>query len=192
MAVPRPMLLALLGVLLLGATFYASRGARDAAEPVPSTTPIEKVDVAPPPAKAKAAEPKPTKEKAAKAQKATATPAKPAEKAEAKPKPKPAAPAGRDERLNRAVENGKVAILFLHQGAADDALTAAAVDSVRGRGVVALSDDIKNVKRYGPVVAAADVTQAPAVLIVSGNDARVIEGFIDEETLRQEVADARR
>ena len=180
MAVPRPMLLALLGVILLGATFYASRGARDAAEPVPSTAPIEKVDVAPPPAKPKAAEP----------QKATATPAKPAEKAEAKPKP--AAPAARDERLNRAVENGKVAILFLHPGAADDALTAAAVDSVRGSGVVALSDDIKNVKRYGPVVAAAEVTQAPAVLIVSKNDARVIEGFVDEETLRQEVADARR
>jgi len=198
MAVPRPMLLALLGVLLAGVTFYASRNASQSTEAVQSSAPIDKVEVAgPPPSKPKQL--KPTQDAGKpKAHKATPAPsAKKPENTPAKPapaKPKPAQPAApRRVPMERALASGKVVVLFIRQpGAADDDATAAAVNSVEGKGVAVFKDTTKHLKKYGPIVAGAQVSQAPAVLIVTKKGARVIEGFIDDDSLGQEVADARR
>ena len=55
-----------------------------------------------------------------------------------------------------------------------------------------LSDDVRNAKRYGKLVEDLGVTQAPAIVIVDrGGKARLIEGFVDAESLVQDVADAR-
>ena len=55
-----------------------------------------------------------------------------------------------------------------------------------------LTDDVRNTKRYGKLVEDVGVSQAPAVVIVDRDGkAHLIEGFVDRETLLQELSDAR-
>ena len=179
MPLSRPVLLALIGAILVGAAFFATSGARkDAIEP-PAATPPEAA--APKPAKAKAAKPAPAKPK----------PAKPAP---AKPKAKAANPTGVPASVAAALRDGRTTVIFFRQRkGADDAATARAVAVQRGRKNVAVfTASIKDLDRYRAVVAGLGITQAPAVVILGKEGkARLIEGFIDPPTLAQEVADAR-
>jgi hypothetical protein len=96
--------------------------------------------------------------------------------------------------VTRAIEKGHVVVLgFFQTHAADDADTKAAVTSLRGRHLASVfTDDIDHIGRYGRVVGSIGIQQAPAIVIVdSHRHARLVEGYVDPETLAQEVSDAR-
>lgn len=177
MTLPRPVLLAILGLALVAAVFLALRvsaGAPDAS-PAPSQPP-------------RSAGSKPSQAN---------VPARPPETR--------GSAAGRSvsERsalpppVARALAERRPIVLFLSHGAgADEAATRRSVRSLRagpGRARV-FSDRVANIGRYRQIVAGLDVSQAPAVVIVPPrrDEARVIEGFVDAASLRQQVVDALR
>lgn len=186
MAVSRPVLLALIGAVLAAAAFYATMGARQAGDEAAS---------APAPAtEKKGSAPKAAARKGSKAQgRSLAAPARPPA-ARAKPEPKVVAPTGVPADVTRALARKRTVVLFFYQrGSADDDATADAVSSVRGHaGVAVFSAPISRLADYRGVTGGAGVSQAPAIVIVGRNrGARLIEGFVDRETLVQEVADSR-
>ena len=169
MAVSRPLLLVLIGALLVGVTFTATRSARESAGDGDAPTGKQARSVKPP------ERAKPTRKHAA------------AGHPRATPRGKPAA-------LGRALSRGRTVVLFFFQpGSLDDEATAAAVARARGtRGVTVVSDRIRNVGRYGPIVGSLGVSQAPAIVIVDRRrQARLVEGFVDPQTLAQGIADIR-
>jgi nucleoid-associated protein YgaU len=198
MALPRPVLLALLGLALIASALLATRGAADpdgAVTAPPAPTPAPKVEAATP-TPAPAAKAKAKAAAAAKAQKAKVEAAKPAAKpAPAKPK---AAQTGIPAKLTpvvRALARGDAVVLFLTRtGAADDAATRKAVASVKGmRNVSVVQAGLDDLVDYRSVLSGAGVSQVPAVVIVrTGHKATLIEGFVDGKTLRQNIADALR
>jgi hypothetical protein len=183
MAVPRLAVLLVVGVLLIPAVFVMSRVATGGAEESP-----------PPPKPAKAA----------------AKPAAPATKPEvahstaadapAQPKPDPAvaarkkaAAAGLPASVAVALAQGKTVVLLLSDNkAADDHSTADAVHSLKVPNVKIFSDRLSRLGSYRAIVSRVGVSQTPAVVIVRGSKARVVEGYVDPETLRQQVLDAKR
>jgi hypothetical protein len=98
-------------------------------------------------------------------------------------------------KAERAVaDNKKVVIFFQNPRALDDKAVADSVRSLDRRleRVVVLSDDVRNVKRYGSLLEDLGVSQAPAIVVIGqGGEARLIEGYIDADSLVQVVADAR-
>jgi hypothetical protein len=210
MAVSRPVLLALLGAVLIGALYFATMGGRDsggdAAESAAAPTPTKPAAKA----KSKADSPGANRAKAAAASTKTAKAAKvPAASAQASagkaklvapqskpatPAPKAAAPVGVPAAVTKALADKRVVVLFFYQrGSADDDATGQAVDSLRGRsGVKVFSAPITRLADFRGVTGGAGVSQAPAVVILGREgSARLIEGYVDSETLAQEVADAR-
>ena len=211
MAVSRPLLLALLGLVLATATLFAARGANQSAAdsastavaPTPAPTPVSPAPVkkangpAGPASKGKdtarddRVKPRPTDDaKPARERNRSTrnrnTPARP-------PKARAALPAGVPADVGRALRDRKVVVLFLGQGGADDLATAEGVASLRGlKRVAVFRDGIQNLARYRGIVSDLGVAQAPAVVIVGKKRrARLIEGFVDAGTLRQHVVDAR-
>ena len=169
MAVSRPFILAVLGAVLALATFTSMRSASDRAQADDPTAAPRVVQPAP----------------------AKPDPAKPA-----KPAKKPAIPtrvAGVPPKVGKALVARRTVVLFFRQPAADDVATAAAVGSVRGtEGVSVFTAPIRRLASYRGVVSGLGISQAPAVVIVDRNRrARLLEGFIDAGTLRQQVKDTR-
>lgn len=185
MAVPRPVLLALLGLALCAAAFLATRGARQ-----PGGSAVTAAPVAP-------AAPA---EHAAKAKHAVA--AKPAVKAQAKPAapPKPEAsklaPAPSTvASVKQALGRGDAVVFFFSRpGAADDTGTRQAVRALDSRPhVLVVRAGLQDLTAFRPVLSGAGVSQVPAVVVAhAGKPARLIEGYVDPGTLRQTVADALR
>jgi hypothetical protein len=204
MTLPRPVLIALLGLALCAAAFLATRSANDTGSAVTSVTPAQQ---APPVTKhpaGKLAKPvhAPKAHRAAPAHQkshaaAPATPTKP--QATAKP-PVPAKPAvspavAKTLPVIKALGRGDTVVFFFtHPGAADD--TGAAI-AVRGlaheKRVAVFKVGLNELETYRPVLAGAGVSQVPAIVVVkAGHKARLLQGFVDARTLRQTVADARR
>ena len=192
MAVPRPVLIAILGMGLILAALLATRNAGQAGET--AVTPAA-------PAKKPAADARSKPDASASKQ--------PSRSRERSPAQRPASkPAARGERapqksgnaallrVNRALAANKVAVLFITRGgAADDVAVRAAVQSVEAHGgrVAVFSDGIQNLAQYQPILAGVGVSQVPSVVIVRpGRRARLIEGYVDEASLRQHVTDALR
>src|ERR671911_1648547 len=131
MAVPRPVLLALLGLALLAAAFLSTRGARDpggAVTAAPAPAPV-----APPTEAAKPAQQPEPAEKPAPADEAK--PAAPVDPAKAK------APAigqqinitAKSTVVTEALDRGDAVVFFFSRpGAADDSGTRGAVNALRG------------------------------------------------------------
>lgn len=170
MAVSRPLLLVLVGAVLAAAAFFATSSRSSdsgGSDPAPVT---------------QAAPPKEAAPKAAAPQAAAPKPALPA-----------AAELGVPAKVTRAIDSGKTAVLFFFQpGAADDGATATAVRGVRGQqGVRVFAVPIADVAKYRAVVSGAGVSQAPSVVIATKRGATLVEGFVDRESLVQQVADAR-
>ena len=194
MAVPRPVLLALLGIAASAALFLATRGASD---PGGSVTP------APAPVAAAPAKHSAVAKHAAKPQHAAPAKVAPAPGKAPKPQPQRAArPAGvsaatlaKAAMVRKAMARGyAVVFFFTSPGAADDAATRAGVDSLDGmRRVVVVRAGLNELTAFRPVLAGAGVSQVPAVVVASaGHPARLLEGYVDGGTLRQTVADALR
>jgi hypothetical protein len=202
MAVPRPILLALLGTVLLAATFLATRNVRDQAADAGSE-PASQQAAAPNPAPEATPKSKPRTDKSrAGAGEAggKSSPAKPRTD-KAAPRPDKTAPTRRPAKrrqgpaaLMRAIAGKRTVVLFLYQrGANDDRRVARSVAALRGRTKAAIfSDRIANLGKYGLIATSAGVTRAPSVVIIGkGRRAHLIEGYIDPDTLAQRVADAR-
>jgi len=187
MAVPRLAVLLAVGVLLIPAAFVMSRVAAGGAEE------------SPPPAKPAKAPPKaaPAFKPTAKAEAADGKAAAPAQ---SKPDPavaarKKAAAAGLPASVAVALAQGKTVVLLLSDDkSADDHSTADAVHSLKGKvpNVKIFSDRLSRLGSYRAIVSRVGVSQSPAVVIVRGSKARVVEGYVDPETLRQQVIDANR
>lgn len=218
MAFSRPLVLALVGMVLAAATFYAARGARErAADPVAGpAAPVTPVPSPAPPATARskkrpAIPDSPVKKKRARPDSTAKnrTDAKEAARAdEGIPRrvradmaprsapfgdPGAAVPAGVPRRVGHALRHRRTVVLFIGQRGADDAATAAGVRRLRGlERVSVFQDGVGRLARYRAMLAALGVAQTPAVVIV-GRDrqAQVIEGFVDAGTLFQLVVDAR-
>ena len=186
MAVPRPVLVALLGLAMLMAVFLASRNSQTES-------------VTPPATPAKPAAPKPAspadKPASPKSHKSVA----PAPKPEPKPaaqKPKPANDVPPQvQAAADALAKDQVVVFFFHKpGAADDTGARVAVRSLEGmKRVKVFKADIAEVGAYRPMLSQLEISQVPATAIVRpGRQAVLLQGFVDAGTLRQNVADALR
>jgi hypothetical protein len=204
MTLPRPVLIALLGVALCAAAFLATRSANDTnsavttVSPAPQPAPTHKATKParnPAPAarahKAAPAKNEPTVQKAAPA----TTPA-PAQTKPATPvKPTVSPQVARTLPAIKALARGDVVVFFFTRpGPADDTGTRAAVHSLKGeKGVSVFTVGLNQLETFGPVLNGAGVSQVPAVVVVrAGQKGRLLQGFIDSGTLHQTVADARR
>jgi hypothetical protein len=178
MAVPRPVIIAVLGVTLIAGAFLLMRGSQSSSTvtpaPVAQSTPAKP---APRPATTR-----------------PAAPAKPHPAAPAKPAVDPADAA--IQPVVNALSAGKVVVLYFSgvaQGkpSADDVATGLAVRSVAGmKQVSVFVTGLDQLSTYRRLLSGVAVSQVPAVVVMrSGGAARLIEGYVDPGTLRQTVAD---
>jgi hypothetical protein len=206
MAVPRPVLLAILGLALCVTALVAVRGVGGDDDPVaPAPIPTAPVEAA-----------KPTKAQPGargrartrpRADNAAAAPAKPAERAGSKADAKADAPklskAQRAElkskaelaRVSAALGKKDVVVLFFSRpGAADDTGARSAVRELRGmHGVKVFKPNFDDLEDYRPILAGVGVAQVPAIVIAKpGRKAQLVEGFVDRKSLRQQVEDSLR
>jgi hypothetical protein len=97
-------------------------------------------------------------------------------------------------RANRAVrDHKKVVILFSNPRGLDDRAMTSVMRNVDSRTkALVLTDDVDAVERYGKLVEDLGVSQTPSIVIIDRTGkARLIEGYVDSDTLTQAVADAR-
>jgi hypothetical protein len=97
-------------------------------------------------------------------------------------------------RAARAVaDHKKVVILFTNKRGLDDrAMTSVIRDVDRRTKALVLSDPVDAVDRYGKLVQDLGVSETPSIVIIdSKGRARLIEGYVDSDTLAQAVADTR-
>jgi hypothetical protein len=187
MSIPRPVLLAVLGLAALTALFLATRNASQNESVTPPSAPAK-----PAPA-TKAPDAKASKPDARKA-----APAKPAEPKQAvtprKPKLADDVPPQVREAAAALGKDQVVVFFFTKPGAADDTGARIAVRSLEGmKGVKVFKAGIEEVGAYRPMLAQLEISQVPATAIVRpGKKAVLLQGFVDAGTLRQNVADARR
>jgi hypothetical protein len=171
---PRPVLLGIVGVVLVGGMFVATR------KPSPTTpstpAPAQTAPAAKAPASTDPAAPK-------------TTPAEPAPTA-------PAATLGLPAPVKRALDAHKVVvILFWNRRSVDDRSVKASLDALpRRKGKVAVfSDRVERLSRYTRITTAASISTTPSLVVVSRKgQAEVINGYLDRQTLGQYVQNALR
>lgn len=204
MAVPRPVLLAILGLALCVTALVAVRGVgggeKDSVAPAPIPT-VDGAKAAPTPGARGRARTRPSVEKAAPA------PAKPSEKAGRAAAAKPAQPKLSDAQVadlrNKAEvksvakalgQNDVVVLFFSRPGAADDTAARSAVKSLSHmKGVQVFSPSFENLDAYRSILAGVGVAQVPAIVIAQpGHKAKLVEGYVDRQSLRQQVEDSLR
>jgi hypothetical protein len=94
----------------------------------------------------------------------------------------------------QAVADGKRVVIFFHtpEGLDDQAMRRVVRELDARTEAVVLSDHVDAVDRYGKIVEDLGVSQTPAIVLIDRTgQARLIEGYVDTETLAQAVADAR-
>jgi hypothetical protein len=186
MAVPRPVLLALIGLGLLASVFLVTRSGTNESVTSSSKSAVK-------PAVAPNASPSGRKADAHKATRRAPATAKPATKpagAQA-----PAVPAEVQAAANALAANKVVVILFSKPGgAADDVGARTAVRALRGTPRVEIFNaSLDEVSAFRPMLSNLGISQIPSTVIVRpGKKAVLLQGFVDAGTLRQNVADALR
>ena len=185
MAVPRPVLIALLGLAMLVAVFLATRNSQNESV-TPPTSPAK-----PATPKAATSADRPSRAETRQAREAKQPEAKPAPR---KPKPADQVPPQVREAA-AALEQDKVVVFFFTKpGAADDTLSRLSIRKLEGmKGVEVFKADIADVGAYRPMLSQLEISQVPATAIVRpGKRAVLLQGYVDAGTLRQNVADALR
>lgn len=181
MAVPRPVLIALLGLAMLVAVFMATRNSQS--ESV--TPPVTPAKPAAPPKGDKPTRPETRQSQAPKAD------AKPAER---KAKPADEVPPQVKAAAAALAKDQVVVFFFTNPGAADDTGARLAVRSIEGmKRVKVFKAALADVGAFRPMLSQLQISQVPATAIVRpGRQAVLLQGFVDAGTLRQNVADALR
>ena len=198
MAVPRPVLIAILGLALCVTALIAVHGVGTDEEPTaPAALPAAPTTTTTPSQTS-------TTSKTDNKQNATS---KETGKVESKPVEQAGAQAGKPavkqsakERTLAAVKKDleageKVVVLFFSRpGAADDTGARSAVSKLRGLDKVKVySPNFDDLSDYRPVLAGVGVSQVPSIVIAKpGKKAQLVEGYVDAKSLRQQVTDATR
>jgi hypothetical protein len=173
---PRPAIIAAVGVLVLAITFLVTKPGDNSAS------------VATPTAAATS-----TTATTATSTGTTTTAAKPVTPKE----PAVVAGPGLPRDVARALNSNKVVVLFFYEPAAsDDQATRAAVRAVQsaggGAGRVALFQDVvARISDYRRVVGSLGISQSPAMVVIDRNrSAQLLQGYLDSGTIKQTVRDA--
>ncbi len=188
MPVSRPVVLALAGAILALAAFFATSGARNSdsggtavAPQAESARPVERAGSKSPAGQETKAEP--ASSRSANAESRSSDPT--SEPTQAEPALPPA--------VERAVAGKRTVVLFFRQRGSPTTTPSRAPWPAFVVATWPSSPPPSRVSTdYAAITTSIVISQAPAVVIVGRNNkARLIEGFVDEETLAQEVADAR-
>jgi hypothetical protein len=181
---PRPALVALVGVIVLAATFLVTKAGDDSGSvAAPTTSPSTSTTTTG----------TDTTTTTGTSTGTTTTPAKPKQ-------PELAAGAGLPSDVARALNAGKVVVLFFYEPAAsDDQATRAAVRAARsaanpaaGRVVALFQDVVARISDYRRLVGALGISQSPAMVVIDRNrKAQLFQGYLDSGSIRQTVRDAR-
>jgi hypothetical protein len=180
---PRPAIIAILGILVLAITFFVTKAGDDAGTAATPTTSTSTTATGTDTSTG-------TTTTGTGTTGTTATPAKPKQ-------PLVAAGSGMPRDVAKAFNRNKVVVLFFYEpAAADDQATRAAVRAVRaaggGAGRVALfQDTVAHISDYRRVTGSLGVSQSPAMVVVDRNrKAELLQGYLDSGTIRQTVRDA--
>jgi hypothetical protein len=98
------------------------------------------------------------------------------------------------QKAARAVKAGKKVVILFHnpRGLDDRLMVRVGRELDRRTQAVVLTDDVDAVDRYGKLGEDLGVSQTPSVVLIDRTgQARLIEGYVDTDTLAQAVADAR-
>jgi hypothetical protein len=175
---PRPAIIAALGVLVLAATFFITKAGDNAGSvSAPSSSGTAATTTTP-----------------ANTDTTTTTTAQPA-----KPKQPEVTPgAGLPSDVARALNSNKVVVLFFYEpAAADDQATRAAVRAVRSAGgnggqVRLFQDIVARISDYRRLVGSLGISQSPALVVIDRDrKAELLQGYLDSGTIEQTVRDAR-
>jgi hypothetical protein len=165
---PRPVLLAIVGVVLAGSLFVFSRRGAETTPSVPA--PSQTAQPSNPSAKPQSTPPAADKGKLG--------------------------GRGLPSRVARALDAKKtVVILFWNKGGVEDRSVKNSVDQLPRRGgkTAVFTDKVANLSGYTRITAAASVTQTPALVVVNPEgQAEVLNGYYDFQTIRQYVRNAAR
>jgi hypothetical protein len=178
--VPRPVLLALVGVVLLGGLLMFTRRGGESTPAVPAPSQTSQ------PSSPSADTPQAPAQQNAPQQKSAA------------PSPDKGEPGGRGlpSRVAKALEAKKtVVVLFWAKGGIEDRSVKNSVDRLPRRGgkTAAFTDKVSNLSRYTRITSAASVNQTPSMVIVNPKgQAEVLNGYYDFQTIRQFVRNAAR
>jgi hypothetical protein len=180
---PRPALVAALGILVLAVTFFVTKagdGNGSVAVPTPTVTKTTATGTGTGTT---------TSSTGTSTTSTTTTPAKPKQ-------PTVAAGSGLPSDVARALNSSKIVVLFFYEPAAsDDQATRAAIRAVRsagGGGVSLFQDTVSRISDYRRVVGTLGISQSPAMVVIDRNrNAELLQGYLDAGTIRQTVRDAR-
>jgi hypothetical protein len=182
-ALPRPVLLGIVGVVLVGGVFFLTHkpSTTSSTTPAPSQTPpAAESPTAKPGPSAKASEPSKGSNKV-----------NPANRSQTGP-----AGIGLPTPVKGALDAHKVVvILFWNKRGVDDRSVKASLDALpRRKGKIAVfSDRVEHLSRYTRITTAASVSTTPSLVVVNRKgQAEVINGYLDRQTLGQYVRNALR
>jgi hypothetical protein len=181
-SLPRPVLLAIVGVVAVAGLFLVTRRGGDPAVPAATPAPSQTSQ----PTSPSASTPEAPAQKNAQQDKTAA------------PSPDKGEPGGRGlpGRVSKALDAKKtVVILFWNKRGVDDRSVKKSIDRLsrrKGR-VVKFTDSVKNLSRYTRITTAASISQTPSVVIVNKRgQAEVLNGYYDYQTINQFVSNASR
>ena len=174
---PRPAIIAALGVLVLAATFFVTKAGDNAGSvSAPSSSGSTATTTTP--------------TSTGTGTTTTTTPAKPKQ-------PEVTAGAGLPSDVARALNANKVVVLFFYEPtAADDQATRAAVRAVRAGGgnggrVRLFQDLVARISDYRRLVGSLGISQSPALVVIDRDrKAELLQGYLDSGTIEQTVRDA--
>jgi hypothetical protein len=177
---PRPVLLALVGVVLMGGLFVFTRRGSESTPSVPA-----------PSQTSQPSSPQATTPQAPAQQNAP-------QRGSAAPSPDKGEAGGRGlpSRVAKALDAKKtVVVLFWTKGGIEDRSVKSSVDRLPRRGgkTAVFTDKVANLSDYTRITAAASVNQTPAMVIVNRKgQAEVLNGYYDFQTISQFVRNASR
>jgi pyruvate/2-oxoglutarate dehydrogenase complex dihydrolipoamide acyltransferase (E2) component len=178
---PRPALLAIVGVVAVAALFFVTR--RGGEETVPATpAPSQTAQPTSPSASTPEA---PAQQNAAQDKTAAPSPDKGEPGSQGLPSPVAKALAAKKT----------VVVLFWNKSGVDDRSVKKSVDRLSRRGgqVAKFTDTVKNLSRYTRITSAASVTTTPSLVIVNRRgQAEILAGYNDFQTINQFVSNASR
>lgn len=183
--VSRPVLIALVGVILVGGFLLLRGGGGDDFADAPAPAPA--------PAAGATAPTGGTGSTGETAVKMTVAEKRAKKRREARKKLVAAAKeAGMPTPVYSALQDGKtVLIYFWEPDARDDQRTDDSVSYVkkrRGGDLKVIRDTIDNASRYDGIAQVAEITQTPGIIVMYGGEAITTQGYIDGDALNTKIA----